>query len=151
MSAAMTLEEFYARRDHRTNLYVGGVGTYVGKTVLLTGDPLVLGTYVGQVIAIVSANMLSRWCRHVKVLMPSVLMHPLLGAGSLADAVESIRRLAHELRPPVLDEHGLVGSLREHARDLPSSLQVHVEADPPLPALLGQHRAAFVAFSCRNA
>ncbi len=55
--------------------------------------------------------------------------------GSLADAVESIRRLAHELRPPVLDEHGLVGSLCEHARDLPPSLQVHVEADPPLPPL----------------
>lgn len=83
----MTPEEFYARRDHRTNLYVGDGDTYVDKTVLLTGDPQVLGTYVGQVIAIISANMLSRWCRHAKVLMPSVQMHSLLGAGMLADAV----------------------------------------------------------------
>ncbi|MFT3821834.1 MAG: ThiF family adenylyltransferase [Rubrivivax sp.] len=82
MSPALTPEEFYARRDHRTNLYVGG-GGYVNKTVLLTGDPVVLGTYVGQLIASVSANMLGRWCRRVKVLMPNIQMHPLLGTGPL--------------------------------------------------------------------
>jgi signal transduction histidine kinase len=55
---------------------------------------------------------------------------------TLASAVEDIRRLAHELRPPALDEHGLVGALREHAVELASSLPVLVEAAelPELPA-----------------
>ena len=83
----MIPDQFYAKRDHRTNLYVRGGGRYVDKIVLLTGDPAVLGTYVGQVIASISANMLSRWCRNVKVLMPNIPMHPLLGAGTLADTV----------------------------------------------------------------
>lgn len=55
---------------------------------------------------------------------------------TLASAVEDIRRLAHELRPPALDEHGLVGALREHANELASGLRVVVEAAelPELPA-----------------
>ena len=87
MSVAMTPNEFYARRDHRTNLYVGDSVSYVGKTVLLTGDRAALDTYAGQVIARISANMLGRWCRRVKVLIPDIQLHPLLGTGTLADAV----------------------------------------------------------------
>ncbi|RQT22760.1 hypothetical protein DF135_36370 [Burkholderia cepacia] len=90
----MTPDEFYARRDHRTNIYVGGRGSYVDKTVLLTGDSVVLATYVGQVVACISANMLSRWCRHAKVLVPSVQTHPLLGVGTLADFLVAQMRCA---------------------------------------------------------
>jgi signal transduction histidine kinase len=51
-----------------------------------------------------------------------------------ADAsVEEVRRIAHLLRPPVLDTLGLVGALRSHAATI-GRLAVMVEA-PSLPAL----------------
>jgi signal transduction histidine kinase len=55
------------------------------------------------------------------------------------DAIADIRRVVYELRPPALDELGVVGALREHAARLGdgSGLTVRVEAPeemPPLPA-----------------
>jgi two-component system NarL family sensor kinase len=55
------------------------------------------------------------------------------------DAIADIRRLVYELRPPALDELGLVGALRERAARLSagdSGLSVAVQAPdlPPLPA-----------------
>jgi signal transduction histidine kinase len=52
--------------------------------------------------------------------------------------VSEIRRLVHELRPPALDELGLVGALEAHAAQLnkPHSLQIQIAATPePLPPL----------------
>jgi two-component system NarL family sensor kinase len=47
-------------------------------------------------------------------------------------AIEDIRRLVYELRPPALDELGLVGALREYAASLshhePGGLQLQVRA-----------------------
>jgi two-component system, NarL family, sensor kinase len=64
----------------------------------------------------------------------------------LRNAVGDIRRIAYELRPPILDELGLVAAIRERAarldgRDRPngspirSRLQIVVEAPDPLPPL----------------
>jgi two-component system NarL family sensor kinase len=61
-------------------------------------------------------------------------------------AIEEIRRLAYDLRPPVLDGMGLLGALREHAavlsgrtvlsgRDGDGALTVTVEAPVELPEL----------------
>jgi signal transduction histidine kinase len=55
-------------------------------------------------------------------------------------AIEEIRRLAYDLRPPVLDGMGLLGALREHAavlsgRDGEAGLKVSVEAPPVLAEL----------------
>ncbi len=55
--------------------------------------------------------------------------------GALAD----IRRIAYDLRPPALDELGLVGALKEHvaANNQAQGLQITLEAPespPPLPA-----------------
>lgn len=54
------------------------------------------------------------------------------------DAVQDIRRLVYELRPPTLDEFGLVGALREGAaRQSQNGLRITVKAPstlPPLPA-----------------
>ncbi|MEZ5078611.1 MAG: GAF domain-containing sensor histidine kinase [Solirubrobacterales bacterium] len=55
------------------------------------------------------------------------------------DAIADIRRVVYELRPPALDELGLVGALREQAARLSAGgdgLSVTVEAPdlPPLPA-----------------
>jgi len=52
--------------------------------------------------------------------------------------IADIRRLVYALRPPVLDELGLISALREHATTaVPAHLQVFIEASqemPPLPA-----------------
>jgi signal transduction histidine kinase len=55
------------------------------------------------------------------------------------EAVTDIRRLVYDLRPPTLDELGLVPALQEHAFQYTdqSQTQIHVEAPaclPPLPA-----------------
>ena len=51
-----------------------------------------------------------------------------------AAAIQEIRRLAQELRPPALDSLGLVGALEQHSTML-GSLDVHVYGVlPPLPA-----------------
>jgi signal transduction histidine kinase len=52
--------------------------------------------------------------------------------------VSEIRRLVYELRPPALDELGLVGALQAHAAQLhnPQTLQIQITAWPdPLPPL----------------
>jgi signal transduction histidine kinase len=54
-------------------------------------------------------------------------------------AIADIRRLVYDLRPPALDELGLISAIREHAaRDVSATgLHVSVEAPdhlPPLPA-----------------
>ncbi|MDQ3240833.1 MAG: histidine kinase [Actinomycetota bacterium] len=54
------------------------------------------------------------------------------------EAIGDIRRVAHELRPPALDELGLVSALRAHAERISSNgagLQVSVEAPEPFPEL----------------
>jgi two-component system NarL family sensor kinase len=50
------------------------------------------------------------------------------------EAIGSIRELVYDLRPPALDELGLLGALRERAGRL-APLRVSVEADGGLPAL----------------
>ena len=49
-------------------------------------------------------------------------------------AVADIRRIAYNLRPPVLDERGLVGAIREHANRLGGATVTVPAPLPPLPA-----------------
>jgi signal transduction histidine kinase len=56
------------------------------------------------------------------------------------EAIDDVRRLVYALRPPALDELGLVGALRRHAEQLDGGLGgglpvVTVHAPPDLPAL----------------
>ncbi|HEY6423103.1 MAG TPA: histidine kinase [Pseudonocardiaceae bacterium] len=56
--------------------------------------------------------------------------------GRTAEAIEDIRRLVYELRPPSLDELGLVAALRRQAEQLGSNgTKVSVVAPLELPAL----------------
>jgi signal transduction histidine kinase len=59
-------------------------------------------------------------------------------ATHVQEAVSDIRRLVYELRPPALDDLGLVGALRDQATRLaPKGLEVEIEASAgidPLPA-----------------
>jgi len=49
-------------------------------------------------------------------------------------AIDDIRRLVYGLRPPALDELGLVGTLRREAERL-APLQIEIDAQDPLPSL----------------
>lgn len=50
----------------------------------------------------------------------------------LSKAMEAVRRFAHALRPPALDEVGVVAALREHVRTLceTAGVRARVDADP---------------------
>jgi signal transduction histidine kinase len=50
-------------------------------------------------------------------------------------ALQDIRRLVYDLRPPALDELGLIGALRQSAANMPNGLQIEIEAPESLPAL----------------
>jgi two-component system, NarL family, sensor kinase len=50
-------------------------------------------------------------------------------------AIADIRRLVHDLRPPALDELGLLGALREQAARLDGRLRVTVDGPGSLPEL----------------
>jgi signal transduction histidine kinase len=57
-----------------------------------------------------------------------------------ADALEDVRRLVYDLRPPVLDDYGLIEALRRQAARLDrghdgSPLRVHIEAPAMMPDL----------------
>jgi two-component system NarL family sensor kinase len=57
---------------------------------------------------------------------------------ALRARVGDIRALAYNLRPPALDDLGLLAAVRDRAANLsdaPGGLAVRVEADEPLPAL----------------
>jgi signal transduction histidine kinase len=56
----------------------------------------------------------------------------------VAAAIDDIRRLVYGLRPPALDELGLIGALRQHIARLDGSaggLAVQVDAPDDLPSL----------------
>jgi signal transduction histidine kinase len=56
--------------------------------------------------------------------------------GQAQDAIQDIRRLVYDLRPPALDQLGLLAALREYAGAHTSNgLAIHVEATTPLPPL----------------
>lgn len=57
--------------------------------------------------------------------------------GQVKETVAEIRRLVYALRPPVLDEFGLVSAIREHTAQYsgPNGLQVTFDVTEPLPSL----------------
>jgi signal transduction histidine kinase len=50
-------------------------------------------------------------------------------------ALQDIRRLVYDLRPPALDELGLIGALRQTAANMPDGLRIEVDAPESLPPL----------------
>lgn len=57
--------------------------------------------------------------------------------GQVKDTVAEIRQLVYALRPPVLDEFGLVSAIREHMAQYsgPNGMTITIDATEPLPAL----------------
>ena len=74
--------------------------------------------------------------------------------GQVTDTVAEIRRLVYALRPPVLDEFGLVSAIREHTAQYRGPKGIRVTFDvsdpmPPLPAAVevAAYRIALEAFT----
>src|SRR6266536_2703318 len=63
------------------------------------------------------------------------LLHEL--KGQVKATVAEIRRLVYALRPPVLDEFGLVSAIREHVAPYmgPNGLQINFDVTEPMPLL----------------
>jgi signal transduction histidine kinase len=57
--------------------------------------------------------------------------------GQVRETVAEIRRLVYALRPPVLDEFGLVSAIREHTAQYsgPNGMQITFDVTEPLPTL----------------
>ena len=74
--------------------------------------------------------------------------------GQVSETVADIRRLVYALRPPVLDEFGLVSAIREHIAQYSGPKGIRVTFDvtepmPPLPAAVevAAYRIALEAFT----
>jgi signal transduction histidine kinase len=74
--------------------------------------------------------------------------------GQVSETVAEIRRLVYALRPPVLDEFGLVSAIREHTAQYGGPKGIRVTFDvtdpmPPLPAAVevAAYRIALEAFT----
>jgi len=68
-------ETFYHRRDHRTNTYGLVDVRYAERSVLITADTRVPTSFAGQVMFVVTCNLLARWCRQVIIAVPDVVLH----------------------------------------------------------------------------
>ncbi len=74
--------------------------------------------------------------------------------GQVKNTVAEIRRLVYALRPPVLDEFGLVTALREHVAQYsgPNGIQITFDVTDPMPPLpaaveVAAYRIALEAFT----
>jgi hypothetical protein len=81
-------EEFYALRDDRTNRCSGSRG-YQKVACAVWVSEATAATPTGQVIHVAVANLLSRGCRRVTIVLPPTRGHPSLGLGT-ADLGELI-------------------------------------------------------------
>ena len=81
-----TAEEFYARRDDRTNRCIG-TREYQRTGCVVCVAPERAATAGGQTMLLAAANLLSRWCRHVTIAVPPTVAHSSVGAGDLGELV----------------------------------------------------------------
>jgi hypothetical protein len=67
-----TAAQFYALRDNRTSTYDPTATGYWKRRVFVDVAPQVASSFAGQVMLVVSANLLARWCREVCIRVPDV-------------------------------------------------------------------------------
>jgi len=74
-------EQFYELRDDRTNRCSDN-RRYQNVACAVHMSPAAASTAAAHVMLVVAANLLSRWCRKVTIVMPTVEVHPAIGMGS---------------------------------------------------------------------
>lgn len=89
--------EFYRLRDDRTNRCTDNHNYQNAAVAVYVSSKTVL-TLTGQVMLLVAANLLSRWCRKVAIIMPVIKAHPALGIGG-GDLGELILAQMHDADP----------------------------------------------------
>jgi len=67
---------FYQERDHRTSLGVADIAGYAQRAIEIRIDPAFAEQPTTQAIALLAANLTSRWARNVRVILPDVRLHP---------------------------------------------------------------------------
>ncbi len=90
----LSAEEFYDRSQDRTRRYLGGE-FFESARVALTMSPEIARSYSGQVLALSTANLLSRFCRHAYIAIPDVSLHPYLVRPA---ATTLLKRIEQEMR-----------------------------------------------------
>jgi hypothetical protein len=66
-------EDFYAKRDDRTNRCADAV--YQTAHCVVTSDVRTIETFSGQVMLLAAFNLLSRWCRRGSIVIPNINLH----------------------------------------------------------------------------
>jgi hypothetical protein len=71
-------DDFYAERDHRTQLEVNNLHQYVHTPIEIRIDPEFAEDLTVQRMALVAANLTARWARNVRVFVPRVQLATVL-------------------------------------------------------------------------
>lgn len=67
-----TAEEFYTERDNRTELEVKDLAQYSSRDIEISVDPVNAQLLTVQRIALVACNLMARWARTVRIIVPDV-------------------------------------------------------------------------------
>jgi hypothetical protein len=122
-------EAFYQERDNRTALEVSDLELYANRQVEIHVDPSAAASPTVQRIALLAANLMARWARRIRVVVPDVPLHADLvrsGAKSLWHRMEMEMRSA--------DPFGLF------TRELTVPRGLHLHGELPLRLLVGPWR-----------
>lgn len=94
-----TAEAFYAERDHRTQLVVENLHSYVNTPIEIHVSPHLAGDVTVQRIALLAANLTARWARNVRIFSPSVSLAEPLNRHGDKSLSHRIMREMHEADP----------------------------------------------------
>ena len=84
-------DAFYRERDDRTARLVGNIAEYGDQPVEIHVDPMTAHDVTVQRIALIAANLTTRWARSVRVVVPSgTLLHGSLRSGGLATLADRV-------------------------------------------------------------
>lgn len=98
MRPTLTPEEFYHRRDDRTNRLTDS-REYHNFQVRLVATETAINSFSGQVQLILAANMLARWCRRIKLSFHDGPLHPNLRVNGWTCLHERILSEIHQADP----------------------------------------------------
>jgi hypothetical protein len=112
--------EFYRLRDDRTNQYVKNP-EYSLATCVVSIDSTSIQSLAGQTMLAVACNLLSRWCRHVEVVLPRV---------DFGVAFGRCQGLKETIIASMLDADPFGSFSLSSVSDVPSGLRLHIGAHP---------------------
>lgn len=115
-------DEFYRLRDDRTNRYVAD-RVYQTTRCVVSIDESFASTFTGQISLIATCNLLSRWCRNVFVVAPSVISHK---------SLETPTQLLRDIILEQMSDADPFGDfvVAEEVGDFSPEAQIHIGSNP---------------------